>query len=73
MAMEPYPKCEPPVPASPGWTTTEFWTNALLIAGVILLISLDRITLDDAVKLWPLFASSGLYSLGRGIAKGQKG
>jgi hypothetical protein len=64
-------KCEPSV--SPGWTTTEFWTNALLISGVILLIALNRITLDDAVKLWPLFASSGLYSLGRGIAKGQKG
>lgn len=53
----------------PGIKSTEFWLVAFVIAGVVVLILFDRVTVDEVVDLWPLFLGSSAYSLSRGIAK----
>lgn len=53
----------------PGVRSTEFWVMLVLMVCVTTLISLDKITIDQALKLWPLFLGSSAYSLSRGIAK----
>lgn len=53
----------------PGWITSEFWVTVLPLVGVFLLMALGRITVEQAVSLWPLLLSGGVYSVGRGIAK----
>lgn len=53
----------------PGWKSTEFAMNALLIAGTFLLILFDKISIDEVTSLLPLFAGGGLYALSRGLAK----
>lgn len=54
----------------PGWKTSELWATIIPSVGVMVLIGIGSITVDEAVQLWPLFVSSGLYSVSRGIAKG---
>lgn len=53
----------------PGVRSTEFWVMLVLMVCVTTLIGLDKITIDEALKLWPLFLGSSAYSLSRGIAK----
>lgn len=59
---------EDPTPRS-GVFTSEFWLTVLPILGVMVLIGIGRLDVDDAVRLWPLFAGTGLYSVARGLAK----
>lgn len=53
----------------PGYLTTEFWVTVLGVVGVVLLMALGRLSVDDLERLWPLVAGTGLYALSRGITK----
>lgn len=56
----------------PGWKSTEFWLTGLVIVGVVVLMLADKLTVEDVVQLWPLFASVAGYALSRGMAKGAR-
>lgn len=53
----------------PGIATTEFWLTALALVCVTVLISLDKVTVNQIGELWPLLGSIGAYAVSRGIAK----
>lgn len=53
----------------PGYMTTEFWVTILTVVGAFVLIGFGRVSVDQVVNLWPVFAGSGLYSVSRGVAK----
>lgn len=57
----------------PGVLTSEFWLTALPLVGVMVLLGVGSLDVDDAFRLWPLFTGGGLYSIGRGIAKARRG
>lgn len=52
-----------------GFLTSEFALTALLILCATILISLDKLSIDSLVSLWPLFTSASAYSISRGLAK----
>jgi hypothetical protein len=66
--MPPY---DPPPDASctPGWKSSEFWLTALSLLSVVFLIAIGRMTVEDVIRLWPMFAAAGAYSISRGVAK----
>lgn len=53
----------------PGWKTTEFAVTVLTVVGVVVLIALGKVTVDDVVRLWPIFIGSGGYAVSRGLTK----
>jgi hypothetical protein len=52
-----------------GWRTSEFWLTLVPPVIIAALIAIGRITVEDAERLWPLFAGSGLYAIGRSMVK----
>ena len=56
---------------TPGWKTSEFWVTVIGIISVTVLIGLERMTVADLERLWPLAVGAGSYAISRGMAKGQ--
>lgn len=52
--------------AKPGWKSSEFWLTVILIAAAVLLVMADKVTVHQAVELWPVVAA---YAMARGFAK----
>jgi hypothetical protein len=52
-----------------GWKTSEFWVIVLPIVGVFTLLLVGRVSVEQVVALWPVFAGSGSYAVSRGVAK----
>lgn len=67
--MSPEEKRYSEMVSRPGWQTTEFWISTLLIVGAFLLVALDKVTVDQVLQLWPMFATGGAYAVSRGMAK----
>jgi hypothetical protein len=54
----------------PGWKSTEFWMNIAVVLATTTLLSIDKISVEDVQKLWPVFLGPGIgYSVSRGLAK----
>lgn len=58
--------------AKPGWQTTEFWIMVLAIVAVVVLVLFDKMTVDQAINLWPMFLGAGTYAVTRGYVKGKQ-
>lgn len=68
--MTTHQKLTPPKPAThvtPGWKTTEFWANALVIVGVA--TAAVSSNLNGHVAAYAATASAAAYAISRGIAK----
>lgn len=53
----------------PGYYTSEFGITALVIAGIVVLILFDKMTVQQISEMWPMFIGTGAYVVSRGIAK----